>query len=401
MASANPARAAVVFRAPLWVSGFRPFYLLGAVYGPALMALWLGAYLDAWNLPLPGYSVKLWHGHEMLFGFSAAIICGVVLTALPSWAGSEEVRGGKLALLTALWIAGRLAVWLSAILPSIVVMAVDSVLFVAVGLLLAPGLFRVKNKLYLGVLPVLAGFCAGNVIFHLGIAQGSNDVAEWGLRIGIHSIVVLYILKGGLLTPVFTGNVLRERGQGDVTFIPALEYAALIAVLLFAVTDLFATAAVWRGMAAVVAFAVHGVRLVRWQGWKIADVPLLWTMHLGYACLVVAFGLHALADFSLAVPPAAWIHVFTVGALGLMMTGLMTRVVLRHTGRRLVVAVWMVAAYAMMFAAAVIRVGVSVLDLGGGWIAAATVLWGAPFIVYLALYGGFLLQPSLPRQANA
>ena len=99
-------------RSPLWASAFRPFYLLGSAYAPLLAAIWLAAWFGL--LPTPGgMPLKLLHGHEFVFGFAAAIILGIVVTALPSWAGTDEVAGGRLAVLVALWIAGRAAFWLS------------------------------------------------------------------------------------------------------------------------------------------------------------------------------------------------------------------------------------------------------------------------------------------------
>jgi hypothetical protein len=83
-------------RSPLWASAFRPFYLLGSAYAPLLAAAWLAAWLGL--LPTPGgMPLKLLHGHEFIFGFATAIILGIVVTALPSWAGTDEVHGARLA----------------------------------------------------------------------------------------------------------------------------------------------------------------------------------------------------------------------------------------------------------------------------------------------------------------
>ena len=54
---------AVTLQAPLWSSGFRPFFLLGASYGPLAAALWM-------LVPLP----SIWHAHEMVYGFATAIV---------------------------------------------------------------------------------------------------------------------------------------------------------------------------------------------------------------------------------------------------------------------------------------------------------------------------------------
>ena len=383
---------------PLWTSAFRPFYLLGALYGLLLMLAWLGVHAGLWTSPSP-LPLKLWHGHEFIFGFSAAIITGIVLTALPSWAGTDEIHGAPLAVLVALWLAGRIAPWLSPWLSSALIGAIDCALFPAVALLVAPQLLRARNRLYLLLLPILAGLFAANGLFHAGIGAGNEALAHLGLRLALYAIMVLYVLKGGVLTPIFTGNALREKGRGgQAPFRMSLEAAAVSAVLLLAALDLAGAPAPWTGAAALACAVLNGVRTARWKGWRIADVPLVFVMHLGFAWLVFAFALKAAAGLAGLVPEAAWVHAFTVGSLGLMMLGLMTRVTLRHTGRPLDVPRAMRAAYATMFAAALIRLTATVHGLGNGAVALAAVLWAAPFAIYLALFAGALLRPSLPRK---
>jgi uncharacterized protein involved in response to NO len=386
---------------PLWASAFRPFYFLGALYAPLLIAAWLGAYLGTWSVPSTGTLLRLWHGHEMLFGFSSAIITGIVLTALPSWAGTEEIRGGRLALLVALWLAGRIAFWAAPWLPVSLVAAIDCALFPVVALMVTPQLLRAKNRLYLLLLPILAGLYAGNVVFYIGQAGAGETVAAQGLRLALWSIVVLYVLKGGVLAPIFTGNALREKGRGEqAPFRMGLEVVAVAAVILLAAFDLAGAPPAWTGASAVACALAHGWRTTRWQGWRVADVPLLLVMHLGFAWLVFAFALKAAAELTGIVPEAAWVHAFTVGSLGLMMLGLMTRVSLRHTGRPLDVPGAMRVAYMMMFAAALLRLAATVHGLGNWAVALAAVLWAAPFAIYFVLFGAILLRPSLPGGAG-
>jgi len=384
---------------PLWASAFRPFYFLGALYAPLLVAVWLGAFLGLWNLP-SGQSLKLQHGHEFIFGFSAAIITGIVLTALPSWAGTEEIVGRRLVLLVALWLCGRIAFWASPWLPALLPAAIDCLLFPAVFLMLAPQLLRAANRLYLLLLPILAALFAANLIFYLGL-HTANDAEAWlALRLAIYAIIVLYVLKGGVLAPIFTGNVLRERGRGELP--PCnmnLEIAAVGALLLLAVLDLAAAPAPWTGGAALACALLHGWRTARWQGWRVADVPLVLVMHLGFAWLVLAFALKAAAELTGAVPEAAWLHAFTVGSLGLMMLGLMTRVSLRHTGRPLVVPPAMLVAYVLMFVAALLRLAATVHGLGNPVVALAAALWTAAFMLYFIVFCKTLVTPSVPRSS--
>jgi uncharacterized protein involved in response to NO len=193
--------------ASLWVSPFRPFCALGAAYGVALMTAWAAAQAGLAASPYMGLATPLWHGHEMLLGFAAAIICATVLTALPGWAGTPEIRGAPLAALVALWVVGRIAFWAGGVLPPWLVVAADGVLYVALVALVAPQLARLANRYYLLLLIVLVGMLAGNVLFLTGHVES-------GFMLALYSVVLLFALKGGVFTPVFTGNYLRTTGRG-------------------------------------------------------------------------------------------------------------------------------------------------------------------------------------------
>jgi uncharacterized protein involved in response to NO len=93
---------------PLLAYGFRPFFLLAAIFAALAVPLWLAAYMGALALPSP-LPAPLWHGHEMLFGYAVAVLAGFLLTATPSWSGRRPVRGGGLAVLALIWLAGRVA----------------------------------------------------------------------------------------------------------------------------------------------------------------------------------------------------------------------------------------------------------------------------------------------------
>ena len=94
----------------LFAFGFRPFYLVGALLAAIGVPLWIAVL--AGGIPLqPVFPAMLWHGHEMLFGFVAAIIVGFLLTAGHNWTGLSTPTGAPLAALVGLWLAGRLAMF--------------------------------------------------------------------------------------------------------------------------------------------------------------------------------------------------------------------------------------------------------------------------------------------------
>ncbi len=384
-------------------SAFRPFYLLGIGYGLGLMTAWTGAWLGIWPVPLAGLSLRQLHGHEMLFGFAAAVVIGIVLTALPSWAHIPEVRGAPLALLVLAWLAGRVAVWAGPWPAASWRAAIDLAFFPAVFVVVAPGLLRAANRLYLLLLPILLALLGAHFAWYCGVQAGSDGLATAGLRAGVYGLVLIYVLMGGLLTPVFTGNALREARRGDqVPFVMALDAAAVTAVVALAGLDLAGAPAGWIGAAAVACTLTHAWRMARWQGWRVADAPLVSGMHLGFAWLLCAFALKAAAELGPAVPESAWVHAFTVGSLGLMMLALMTRVALRHTGRALSMPRALRIGMTAMFLAALVRLAAPHMGAAAhGLMALAALLWLAPFAAWFALYAAMLVSPSLRREGRA
>ena len=55
----------------LWSLGFRPFYLLASIFGATSVLLWAAQVSGL--LPHAYLQGPLWHGHEMLFGYTLAV----------------------------------------------------------------------------------------------------------------------------------------------------------------------------------------------------------------------------------------------------------------------------------------------------------------------------------------
>ncbi|WP_299775874.1 NnrS family protein [uncultured Tateyamaria sp.] len=82
---------------------------------------------------------------------------------------------------------------------------------------------------------------------------------------------------------------------------------------------------------------LHAIRLWRWRGIETGSEPLVWVLNLAYLLLPLgAFleGLSIIRPDLLGTGPA--LHVWMVGALGLMTLVVMTRATLGHTGQSLV-----------------------------------------------------------------
>jgi len=383
----------------LWSSGFRPFFLLGALYGPLLALWWLGAELGAWPAASSDVPLFLAHGHELVFGFATAIVCGVLLTALPSWSGMRELGAPWLLVLAILWLAGRVSFFLRGPLPDSVVILGAGALLPVLVLLLLPGLLRARPRLFLWTLPPLLALAVAGVTFELARLRGSPTGMQWSLLLGLYALMFLYALYGGLLTPAFTRNHLRARGEAAAVILVPLEYATAGAMLALAVADLCGAGRGWLLASAVTALTLQAWRWARWRGWRTLGEPLLWTLHAGYAWFIVALALRALAEATPLVPRSAWIHTFTLGALGLTMGSLMTRVTLRHTGRPPALGRAARLAFGALLLAPLPRLAHALIEPASALLVATTLLWTAGFLAWLGAHARALLTASLPGSA--
>lgn len=375
---------------PLLLSlGARPFFVLAGLWAVLSVALWplvLGG-----RLVLPSsFAPVEWHSHELIFGYTGAAMAGFVLTAVANWTGRPPVSGGRLAVLVVLWLAGRLAVTGSDLLPGIgfVALAFPALLAVFVDHQIeASGNARNRK-----VVALLAGFALVDTAFHLSVWFGWDS--SFAARGGIAVLVTLILLIGGRVTPAFTRNWLNrmniavtipEFGQGDMVAL-GLAVAALVGWVVW--PD-------WAFLTTLHLAAGIGVlwRLSRWQGWAARRDVLLGILHLGY--LLAGCGFLAAAGhtgFPDAVPAAVVLHVWAIGAIGVMTLAMMTRATLGHTGGALVTDRATTAAYLCLVLALAARIAMAVRPDIGGLFDLAVAAWCAGFALFVIRYAPRLLR---------
>lgn len=375
--------------------GFRPFFLLAGLWGAAAVPLWLVIFHGGLTVP-SAFGPAGWHGHEMIFGFAAAVLAGFLLTAIPNWTGRLPLQGLPLAGLAALWLAGRAAMALSEVLGPWLPAAID-LAFLA--LMLAVALREIvagRNWRNLPLMGALLLLIAANALTHLE-ALGLTGSMQAGQRLGIAVLAMLIGLIGGRIIPSFTRNWLVKRGA---TTLPAPFNAYDKACLLVSPVGLagwvVAPELAPVGGLLLAAGALQAVRLARWQGRQTLAEPLVWSLHLGFLWLplgLLLLGLGILLP-SL-VPPTAALHALTAGAIGAMTLAVMTRATLGHTGRELTADGPTTAIYLAVAAAAATRVAAALLPeyyLALLW--PSGLLWSLAFGVFVLRYGPLHLSPA-------
>lgn len=378
----------------VFASGFRLAFTLAAFAALLLLPAWVGVHV--YGAPwLEGWPPTLWHAHEMLYGFVVAAIAGFLLTAVPSWTGRRGFGGAPLVLLGALWLAARVVDARAAAWPAGLVAALDNAFLLALLVLFAPPLLRERNR-NTPLLLVLLALVACNLAFHLALARHDPPAAGQALRIAIDIVALLVTVVGGRIVPAYTATVLRAAGAvARVRTHKALGGASIAAMLAIAVVDLFApegrAAAVLAGLAAL----LQGLRLLQWRGWRTLHEPLVWMLQAAYAWLPIGLALKCAALLWGPVYSAFWLHALTVGAMSMMIVGVMSRTALSHTGRPMRGGSLTLVAGTLLLLAALTRVFgllvpgldyVSVLVLSGTF-------WSAAFGLFLFEYGPMLWQP--------
>ena len=377
--------------------GFRPFFLAGGVWSAAALLVWMVVFASGGNLP-SRFDPLAWHIHEMLFGFVMATIAGFLLTALPNWTGRPPVSGAPLGLLAALWLLGRIACLISALVPAWLAAVVDLSFPAVLAGVVAREILAGRNWRNLPMIAAVSVLGIADLLMHL---EAIDVLMSGGLgwRLGLAAVIVLISVIGGRIVPVFTRNWLAKRQAENLPAAPDILDRASLGILqagLFAWVFLPESQVV--GAVLVIGAALNFWRLLRWRGLATTAESLLLVLHVGYAWLVLGTGLLGLSILDGEPPPTAAIHSLTAGAIGTMTLAVMTRATRGHTGRDLSADHGTNAIYLLVTLAAVTRIAAAfAADWAMPLLIVSAGFWITAFMGFVLGYGPMLLSRPQAR----
>ena len=380
-----PMSGAPLSRAPaspfaLWNLGFRPLYLAAATFAAIAMGVWT-AQVAGWIAGVHYLSNPHWHAHEMIFGYALAVIAGFLLTALRNWTGLPTPAGGRLAAIVALWLARR--IFLATPWP-LLSLAADLAFALAVAIGIGVPLVRSKNTRNLFFILLIAILCGANTAFHLAMRGDLALPVRDMLQLALNVIAFIMALMAGRVVPMFTANGVPGTQPSRRRW---LEILALVSLVALTLADL-ARPAPWIVVAIAASAAMaHAWRLALWQPLRTLRNPIVWILHAAYAWLVIYLALRALGAAGV-VPPGIAVHALTVGALGGLTLGMMTRTARGHTGRPLVAGAAEIGCYVLINLAALARVALPLAlpSLQHETVVASGLLWVAAFALFVGRY---------------
>jgi uncharacterized protein involved in response to NO len=375
---------------PLWLVGFRPFFALACLAGAVLPVAWVLVFGGHLPPPSPALSPVQWHAHEMFYGFGWAVLGGFLLTATKNWVGIRGYHGGVLMALVAAWLVERVAISFGAGWPPLLLTLASHAFLAGIVLLLVATLlghrttdsYRRDNAFFLVVLPL---FIVAKVL----LLSAEHFNAGWSMTLALFRVAFLVMFERTLT------QFMRAAFQVDILRKPALDSAIKIiaVVLVFAA---FLPAPLSRALELALAALLLG-RLAFWHPLKAATRLDIGVMYLGYLAIAGQLLIDALPP-----PGSGWVgtvsvHLFTFGAMGLVIPAMITRIANGHTGRKVVfgrpekAVLWI-----MMLALALRLVGPQLLP--GAylrWLDLAATCWLAGFGLLAWRIVPLVLQPRV------
>ncbi|MCL7419467.1 MAG: NnrS family protein [Methylobacter sp.] len=388
-------KSPAIFDYPLFALGFRAFFGLAGLSALLLIVLWNAIFKG--ELTLDNYFANTyWHAHEMLLGYSVAVIAGFLLTAVRNWTGRPTSTGDQLAGLCLLWLYGRIVPFYAGLLPDALIALIDFSFLPALAYQVSKPILQVRqyrNLIFIGLLLLLT---LGNGLMHaevLGLMSGS---AWLGIQIVVATIIIMILVIAGRVFPFFT-----ERGLPGTLALrnPVMDALSIgMAALVFGL-QLFNISGAVLASTAVLAAVINIARVSGWYVRRIWYVPLLWVLYIGYGWIILGFVLMAFSAYGLVAPTLA-LHAFTVGGIGVLTLGMMARVSLGHTGRALRISNAMAIGFVLINLAALFRVLLPIVlpDWYDILVYISTLAWLAAFSLFVFVYAPILTTVRIDGQ---
>ncbi|MCK5720524.1 MAG: NnrS family protein [Thiomargarita sp.] len=374
--------------------GFRPFFIGASSFAVLSISIWMLLLFQGKFSAINTYFTPMaWHAHEMIFGYTMAVIAGFLLTATKNWTNIPTVHGYPLLFLFLLWLVARILPFLGGFVPLIAIAIIDNLFIFCLIATISIPLFKAKHWKSFFLVSHIILLLLSNIIFYLGIFDIIPQGVHYGLYLGLYLILSLVIIMGRRVIPSFV-----ERA----TNLPLknwswVDNSHLIVFWAFALADLMNLNNYLVASLAGLTVLVHGTRLIGWHTIEIWKKPLLWILYLAYIFIVVGFLLKILTIIY-PISPFLSIHAFAVGGISMITIGMMARVSLGHTGRSVLEPPWALFwIFILLGASTIIRVIFPIIfaSLYLYWIAISQVLWIIAFSWFLIVYFPILLYPRI------
>jgi uncharacterized protein involved in response to NO len=284
---------------------------------------------------------------------------------------------------------GTTQIWIAAIF--------DITFALCLTYILTQRIIKTRQWKQLGIITKLLLITVCNILFYLGALGMVEQGVAWGIYGGLYIVIALILMMGRRVIPFFI-----ERATDDAVQLfnsKWIDLPGMLFFLVFAVNEVFFGDPALSAYLALVLFIINAIRLIGWYNPIIWKQSLLWSIYLSFWMITLGFALFALPYFAApyfeGVSKFLAIHAFTVGGIGIITLGIMSRVALAHTGNNVYQPPGAIAyALAAILLSAVVRIILPLLDL---WsyellIGLSQGLWIVAFLIFITAYAPILIR---------
>jgi uncharacterized protein involved in response to NO len=375
--------------------GFRPFFLGAAIFAVLSIISWIAVYTSYSTIQISNIIPSQWHAHEMLYGYGMAVVAGFLLTAVKNWTGIQTPHGRPLLALFALWCAARVLFLFGTAFLAWAALA-DLLFGLLLTVAIAFPIIKARQWSQLAVVSKLLLLWVGNLVFYLGCYNLINNGMLYAINGAVFLFIGLILMIGRRVIPFFI-----ERGVAHLVTAKVqlkqhkwLDLSIMVLFIGLFLNEIFIHVAGLSSMLAMALFVLNSYRLYNWHVSALWRVPLLWSLYLSSWLINFGFLFYGLQD-PLAIPSILTLHLFTIGGVGLMTVGMMSRVALGHTGRDIKsLSPWMTLAFAAIGVSAVFRIVLPLFAMQHytSWVVISAAFWIIGFTVFLVIYAPILCK---------
>ncbi|WP_434778207.1 NnrS family protein [Neisseria sp. Ec49-e6-T10] len=377
-------------RFALFELGFRPFFLFGALFSMIALTFW-ALLLNGSSEFTPHGNIIWWHAHEMLFGFTIAIVAGFLLTAVQNWTGIPSIKGHALTALVMLWLIPRILLLNDQWASFWMIMLLDLAFLPMVSFIMAHRVIKTKQWRNLPFSLVLFVLFLLNLMSYIGIVNDNFPLSLYAFEASVIAISLIVALIASRVVPFFTEKATNWQRKKSNPYLSIIANASLA----FLIPLIFLN----NGLLIQIVAAIAGTTLLcRWfsWGWQASfKNPLLWSLHFSYLCLPI--GLLLIATN---YPLSSALHCITVGTIGGMILSMMCRVSLGHTGRNLVTPKLMKYGFSLIIFGTLFRVIAQLTNHYLLLLDLSVLCWLLSFGLFIIHYTMILIQPRIDGKAG-
>lgn len=312
----------------LFSAAFRPFFLFTALIAIIVPMYFVCVLINDYSYAGELLDIFSWHGHEMIFGFSSALLTGFLLTASANWTGKKVISQYELIILSLLWLIARGVLFYQPNTLSLLILA--PLPFVV---LLFKMLITLRgNRNCLPIVSILALLSFSQISHLYGALMQESAWVSFSYKFAGLSLFTLLFIFSGRLIPFFTNNKLGAPVLSLNNRVEIITYLSCLFSFIFYLSDF----SMGEKIFSFLSFLLMIHRSLKLVNIKMFKEIMLSILVMAHSLLTLFFGMRLFNLFfeSLEVGKSSY-HILFAGALACFALAIMTRASLGHSGRKI------------------------------------------------------------------